>query len=107
MAEGKFYDLMWLNRDNQRFDSSRQYAFVRYTDKETLFVVVNFAGEKCRVAVNLTEHLFEAMGCRAFGKVIATDLMTDGKSELDFMADKPVEVELGAYQVKTYLIHNL
>ena len=80
---------------------------MRYTDKETLFVVVNFAGEKCRVAVNLTEQLFEAMGCRAFGKVIATDLMTDRKSELDFMADKPVEVELGAYQVKTYLIHNL
>jgi hypothetical protein len=104
VAEGKFYDLMWLNQRNPQFDSFRQYAFVRYTDKEALFVVVNFAGEERDVRVNLTRHLFEAMGCDAFGKVVATDLMTDAATELNFSADEPVEVVLKPYQVCAYLI---
>jgi hypothetical protein len=37
-------------------------------------------------------------------KVVATDLMTDEVGELDFSAECPVEVELGAYQVRAYLI---
>jgi hypothetical protein len=104
VAEGKFYDLMWLNQRNPQFDSFRQYAFVRYTDKEALFVVANFAGEERDVRVNLTRHLFEAMGCDAFGKVVATDLMTDAATELNFSADEPVEVVLKPYQVCAYLI---
>ena len=98
---------MWLNRDNQRFDSSRQYAFVRYTDKETFFVVANFANEERELRVNLTHHLFDAMGRGAFGKVIAQDLMSDIETELNFSADEPVEVVLKPYQVCAYLIYNL
>ena len=104
VAEGKFYDLMWLNQRNPQFDSFRQYAFVRYTDKEALFVVANFAGEERDVRVNLTRHLFEAMGCDAFGKVVATDLMTDAATELNFSADAPVEIALKPYQVCVYRI---
>ena len=52
----------------------------------------------------LTHHLFEAMGCDAFGKVIATDLMTDAVTELNFSADEPVQLTLKPYQVCAYLI---
>ena len=104
VAEGKFYDLMWLNRGNQQFDSSRQYAFVRYTDKEALFVVANFAGEERDVRVNITHHLFDAMGCEAFGKVVAADLMTGNKVELNFSADASVEIALKPYQVCAYSV---
>jgi hypothetical protein len=104
VAEGKFYDLMWLNQGNQQFDSSRQYAFVRYTDKEALFVVANFAGEERDVRVNLTHHLFEAMGCEAFGKVVATDLMTDVATELNFSAEEPLQLTLKPYQVCAYSV---
>ena len=104
VAEGKFYDLMWLNQRNPQFDSFRQYAFVRYTDKETLFVVANFANEERELRVNLTHHLFDAMGCGAFGKVVAEDMMSGDKAELNFSAEEPVEIVLKPYQVCAYLI---
>jgi hypothetical protein len=104
VADGRFYDLMWLNQRNPQFDSFHQYAFVRYTDREALFVVANFAGEEREVRVNLTHHLFDAMGCEAFGKVVATDLMTDVAIELNFLADEPVQLTLKPYQVCAYLI---
>ena len=104
VAEGKFYDLMWLNQGNSQFDSSRQYAFVRYTDKEMLLVVVNFAGEERNVQVNLTHHLFEAMGQEALGRVVAEDLMSSEKTELNLSAEEPVKMVLKPYQVCVYLI---
>ena len=64
------------------------------------------AGEERNVQVNLTHHLFEAMGCKAFGKVVAEDLMTGTKNELNFSADKPVEIVLKPYQVCVYRINN-
>ena len=119
VADGRFYDLMWLNQRNPQFDSFRQYAFVRYTDKEVLFVVANFAGEERNVRINLTHHLFDAMNnfeqseklstlnsqlSTKSGKVIARDLMTDIETELNFSAEEPVEVVLKPYQVCAYLI---
>jgi hypothetical protein len=104
VAEGKFYDLMWLNQRNPQFDSFRQYAFVRYTDNEMLFVVANFAGEECDVRVNLTHHLFEAMRREAFGKVVADDLMSGNRVELNFSAEEPVEMTLKPYQVCAYSV---
>lgn len=104
VAEGKFYDLMWLNQCNPQFDLSRQYAFVRYTDKEMLLVVANFAGEERRVDVNLTHHLFEAMGCEALGKVETEDLMSGEKYELNLSVEEPVKMVLKPYQVCACLI---
>ena len=104
VAEGKFYDLMWLNQGNSQFDSSRQYAFVRYTDKEMLLVVVNFAGEERNVHINLTHHLFEAMGQEALGRVVAEDLMSGEKTELNLSVEEPVKMVLKPYQVCAYLI---
>ena len=67
-------------------------------------MVSNFAGEERNVRINLTHHLFEAMGCDAFGKVVATDLMTDAATELNFSAEEPVQLTLKPYQVCAYLI---
>jgi translation elongation factor P/translation initiation factor 5A len=69
-----------------------------------LFVVVNFVGEERDVRINLTHHLFEAMGCDAFGKVVAEDMMSGDKAELNFSADEPVEVVLKPYQVCAYSV---
>ena len=95
---------MWLNQGNLHFDSSRQYAFVRYTDNEALLVVANFAGEERNIKLNLTHHLFDAIGCVAFGKVVAGDLMSGDKVELNLSAEEPVEIVLKPYQVCAYRI---
>jgi hypothetical protein len=44
------------------------------------------------------------MGCEAFGKVVATDLMTDVATELNFSAEEPVQLVLKPYQVCVYRI---
>ncbi|MBR4621036.1 MAG: alpha amylase C-terminal domain-containing protein [Salinivirgaceae bacterium] len=41
-TSGRFYDLMWVNGG---IDTSKVYAFLRYTDNEAMLVVVNFDHE--------------------------------------------------------------
>ncbi|MDP2236189.1 MAG: alpha-amylase family protein [Bacteroidales bacterium] len=40
--EGKFYDLMWANPWYTEFDPRFVFAFLRFTEKQILLVVVNF-----------------------------------------------------------------
>ena len=66
--------------------------------------MANFAGEERDVRVNLTHHLFDAMGREAFGKIVAVDLMSDIETELNFSVDEPVKIVLRPYQVCVYRI---
>ncbi|MGN0033754.1 MAG: alpha-amylase family glycosyl hydrolase [Candidatus Limimorpha sp.] len=42
ISNGSFYDLMWANPWYSDFDPQYVYAFLRYTQKERLLIVINF-----------------------------------------------------------------
>ncbi len=62
IKNGKFYDLMWANKDeNPAFDASKLYAFLRYHQEKILLIVVNFSGEPIKCRVKIPAHAFFTM----------------------------------------------
>jgi len=80
LAEGTFYDLMYANYDNPRFNSHRQYTFLRKSKKELILVVVNFDEAPAEVGINIPAHAFDFLEIPTKETVKATDLLT-GKRE--------------------------
>ncbi len=70
-----FYDLMWYNNENQYFDSSKQYAFLRYSEKECYLVVVNFRDEDVDIRLKIPQHAFETSGMGTKGYFKGKDLL--------------------------------
>ena len=80
LAEGTFYDLMYANYDNPRFNPHRQYTFFRKLKKELILVVVNFDEAPAEVGINIPAHAFDFLEIPAKDTIKATDLLT-GKRE--------------------------
>lgn len=66
-SQGAFYDLMWCNPWYSNFDPQYVYAFLRYTEKQRILVVVNFNRyESRKVSVKIPDDALELMGMRHF-----------------------------------------
>lgn len=74
IRQGAFFDLMYVNLRNNRFNPHKQYAFIRYTDREALLIVVNFGEMAAQTDVIIPELAFDMAGL-AEGKQSATDLV--------------------------------
>ncbi len=81
-ADGTFYDLMYANYDNSRFNAHRQYTFLRKMKKELILVVVNFDETPAEVAINIPAHAFDFLEIPNKESVKATDLLTGEKEEI-------------------------
>lgn len=93
IAEGKFYDLMYVNYQNPNLDPHRIYTYLRATDNEYILIAVNFAGDTRKVAINIPEHAFQFLELPQ-GKYNAKDLLTDEKETLILTANEPVEITI-------------
>ena len=98
VAEGVFFDLMYVNSHLQR-----QYAFLRRAEGELLLVVVNFNGSDVTINVNVPSHAFDFLTMKE-KKVIATDLLTKEKLAMSMKRDGAVRMEVGAYSGRVWKI---
>ena len=62
IAQGDFFDLMYVNFENAEFDPHSNYAYLRYTQDEILVIVVNFAMHSCDMAINIPQLALDMMG---------------------------------------------
>lgn len=85
IAEGRFFDLMYVNLDNGSFNPHRHYTFLRHTDEEAILIAVNFGGTDDEVAINIPGHALDVMRFPA-GEVKAKELLS-GKSETKFFGN--------------------
>ncbi len=92
IVEGGFYDLMYANYDNQEFDSTRQYVFLRFLKNEILLVVSNFSDQKVNVSVNIPIEAFDYMKIKPTQLKSATELLT--KREFDFKKTELTNIPL-------------
>lgn len=76
LIEGGFYDLMYANYENHHFDSTKQYAFLRFLKNEFILVVSNFYDEKVDISVNIPSEVFEFIKIDAAKVKIATNLIS-------------------------------
>lgn len=79
ISEGKFFDLMYVNYENYRFNPHRHYAFLRFYGNELLVIIANFSDEEASVEVNIPSHAFEYLDINR-GYALATELLTGQES---------------------------
>ena len=96
VVHGDFFDLMYVNGENPRFNPHRQFAFLRKHAHELLVIIVNFDSRPAAVEVNIPPHAFDAMGITP-GKYAATDLISGDKTEKALSPETPFVSELTAY----------
>ena len=85
-AQGRTYDLMWLNPASEHFDPGKQFAFLRAHEGRGALVVANFGDTPADIKLNICDDAFSYLGiprCDSFFETIhiephdGTILMTD------------------------------
>lgn len=104
LRSGLFYDLMSANYENPDFDPTRQYAFLRGTEKELILIVANFKNEDAEVVVNIPEHAFDFFELSQKEIFKAFPLMSADKSEISFSKNKPIRIAVLANSGELYKI---
>ena len=88
VSEGLMFDVMYVNQQYRQ-----QYAFLRKADKETLFVVANFADVPVTMNITIPDHAFDYLDLleKAYK---AVDLLTGNQTSLVLMRDQQVSIAL-------------
>lgn len=62
IRKGKLYDLQAANMQNTQYDARKIYAYLRFTDKQRLLIVVNFDAENSKeIKLDIPANAFAAM----------------------------------------------
>ena len=88
VSEGLMFDVMYANQQYRQ-----QYAFLRKADKETLFVVANFADVPVTMNITIPDHAFDYLNLleKAYK---AVDLLTGTQASLVLIRDQQVSITL-------------
>lgn len=96
VREGNFFDLMYVNLRNPKFDPHRQFAFIRYSDSQAYLFVVNFDSKAANIGVNIPDLAFGMAGIKE-GIFHTTDMLWGLDHTVDIARGKPVTMEVGGY----------
>ena len=103
---GKFYDLMYANYIGEEgFNPSKQFAFLRKSDTETLLIICNFDSIKINVGVKIPSHAFQFMGL-VEGICHGHDLISGESQTLQLKCDQHTSVEVPAYNAVILKLDN-
>jgi len=102
-AEGKTFDLMYVNPYSEHFNPDRNFAFMRNFGDETALVVVNFDGEERNVDVRITGYAIDFLKIES-RKYEAEDLLGGDHSELDIRKDCVVSMKVPAYSARVWMM---
>lgn len=94
IAEGEFFDLMYVNHFTAEFNPHRHYAFLRKHKNELLLIVANFDEWDTQVAVNIPGAAFDFFGLPSLESIEATELLTGTTLSLKLWPDTPVHLTL-------------
>ena len=90
------YDLQYLNLSNPDYDATRQFAWLRRFENETLLVVVNFDDTNKNIKLNVIQEVFDFLGMKPKKRQLMKDLLSNKSCYMDFRPDTPLELELNA-----------
>lgn len=96
LRSGSFFDLMYVNYNNPRFNPHRQYAFLRRGVDAALLVIVNFDSQAVDVEVNIPRHAFDTLQMEP-RKCRATELLTGRRAAMSLTDSEPVRCSLAAH----------
>jgi glycosidase len=80
LCKGRFYDLMWANKDNEHFNSQHLYTFMRYSGGNTFLIIANFSARQQSYKLQLPLDLMDSAGLYADAYYTGTDVMEINKN---------------------------
>lgn len=96
IQEGVFYDLMYANYENDEFDSTKLFAFVRATKKEMLFIIVNFADYDIQTSTRMPKEMFDFLQIDPKQAKIVKELLSNKKIKLDSQWPDSLKTDINA-----------
>lgn len=79
ISEGRFFDLMYVNYENPRFNPHRHFAFLRHHGHDLLVIAVNFSDHEAITEINIPAHAFEYLEISR-GFAVAEEMLSGQKS---------------------------
>ena len=95
IIEGKTFDLMYANYENQAMDTNRLFAFLRKAKSGTVLVVANFADTEMWADVRIPAHAVDYLQLPT-GIRTATDLLTGNTQTVEIYPDHIIPVHIPA-----------
>lgn len=91
IAQGEFYDLMYVNHDS--FNCDKVYAYYRHLGNERLLIIANFGDNDEHVNVHTPQHALDMMSMEP-GIYQACDLLTGNKLQVEVTTSKPIDLTI-------------
>jgi glycosidase len=103
IAEGEFYDLIWLNYENPQFNTAKKYAFLRKKDEEVLLIVVNFSENEAKIAVNIPQTVWDYLKISGKQKGKTIELLYNKDKEEKFSQQVRVKLDAKSGKILKYV----
>src|SRR5690554_4363241 len=97
ISQGLFYDLMQSNYDNQNFDSTRLFAFLRGFADDVLLIIVNFDRLDKECALHIPEHAYTFLNKEVSSKSKLIPLLDNNDKEIEFSENQLIRIKIGAH----------
>ncbi len=107
LSNGLFYDLMPPNYENEAFDSTSLFAFLRGDKNSLLLIVTNFSSHEKTCEVRIPAHaydFFEQEGIDKSTIIRLTALLTKEGEQKMFPANQPLKISLSPEEGEIYRI---
>ena len=97
IANGLFFDLMYVNGNNDAISTGRSYVFARFFKKDLYIVAVNFRSQDADLNINIPSHLFDYFEI-AEGEYNCKELISGNKEVRNVSQNEPFAVKLSSYE---------
>ena len=104
ISEGLFYDLMQANYDNQDFDSTRLFAFLRGSADDVLLIIVNFDRLEKECSIHIPQHAYAFLNKEVSSNGKLTPLLENAK-EISFADNQLISIKVGAHSGNIFRIN--
>lgn len=102
---GKFFDLMYVNYENPRFNPHRHFAFLRYYEGELIVIAVNFGDDEAQVEINMPGHAFDYLELNR-GVAKAVELLSGQESLKMVSTSHPFATHIPPHGAVAWKIEN-
>lgn len=93
ISSGMFFDLMYVNYNNGKFNPHRQFAYLRGDEKATIVIAVNFDNIDVDVEINIPDLALKMLNIPE-GEIEATELLTGEKAKKVLSSQVPFATKI-------------
>lgn len=107
LSHGLFYDLMSANYDNDEFDSTKQFAFLRGTKDDVVLVVVNFDNSPVDITIDIPLHAYEFFGLSSKNEISVKSLLLGSRKKNTISKTNRLKLRIEEYSGDVYKVLSL